>query len=134
MFPIPSKRKLSIVEIAKHWSREIEPPASPQELRDVISKAWWRGELIATDGASRLSILRGYYSRSAYFVAFAIPNIEEPPTSDLALNPYGAAMFVLHLPGRSVSMRICVSNLKQQPVNRKATRGFWFFIWRMPLV
>jgi hypothetical protein len=48
-------------------------------LRDVISKAWWRGELIATDGASRLSILRGYYSRSAHFVAFAIPNIEEPP-------------------------------------------------------
>src|SRR6516162_9482713 len=79
MFPIPSERKLSVVEIAKHWSREIEPPASPQELRDVISKAWWRGELIATDGASRLSVLRGYYSRSAKFIAFAVPNTEEPP-------------------------------------------------------
>ena len=79
MFPIPSERKLSVVEIAKYWSREITPPASPQELRDVISKAWWRGELIATNGASRLSVLRGYYSRSAHFVAFAVPNIEEPP-------------------------------------------------------
>ena len=37
-----------------------------------------RGELIATNGASRLSVLRGYYSRSAHFVAFAVPNIEEP--------------------------------------------------------
>jgi hypothetical protein len=35
--------------------------------------------LIATNGASRLDVLRGYYSRSAHFVAFAIPNIEEPP-------------------------------------------------------
>jgi hypothetical protein len=79
MFPIPSNRKLSVAEIAEYWSREITPPASAQELRDVISKAWWGGELIARNGASRLSILRGYYSRSANFVAFAIPDIEEPP-------------------------------------------------------
>jgi hypothetical protein len=79
MFPIPSERKLSVVEIAKHWSREIDPPALAQELRDVISKAWWRGELIAANGASRLSVLRGYYLRSAKFIAFAIPNTEEPP-------------------------------------------------------
>jgi hypothetical protein len=79
MFPIPSERTLSPVEIAEYWSREITLPASPQELRDAISKAWWSGELIATNGASRLDVLRGCYSRSANFIAFAIPNIEEPP-------------------------------------------------------
>ena len=78
MFPIPSERKLSVVEIAEHWSGEIEPPASAQQLRDVISKAWWCGELIAANGASRLSVLRGYYLRSAHFIAFATPNAEEP--------------------------------------------------------
>jgi hypothetical protein len=79
MYPIPSERKLSVVEIAKHWSREIDPPALAQELRDVISKAWWRGELIATNAPSRLSVLRYYYLKSAKFIAFAIPNTEEPP-------------------------------------------------------
>ena len=79
MFPIPSERKLSVVEIANYWSREIEPSASPQELRDVIGKAWWCGELIAANGSSRLSVLRGYYSRSAHFVAFAIPDVQEAP-------------------------------------------------------
>lgn len=73
MFPIPSERKLSVVEVAEYWSREIKPPASAQELRDVISKAWWRGELLATNGASRLSVLRGYYARSAKFVALPSP-------------------------------------------------------------
>lgn len=79
MYPIPSERTLSVVEIAKHWSRQIEPPASAQELRDVISKAWWRGELIAAKGASRLSVLHGYFLRSAKFIAFVVPNMEESP-------------------------------------------------------
>lgn len=79
MFPIPPERKLSFAEIANYWSREIEPSASPQELRDAISRAWWRGELIATNGLSRLSVLRAYYSRSAPFIAFVIPDAEEPP-------------------------------------------------------
>jgi hypothetical protein len=79
MFPIPSERKLSVVEIAKHWSRQIEPPAPAQELRDAISKAWWSGELIAANSPSRLSVLSHYYLRSAKFIAFAVPNTEEPP-------------------------------------------------------
>jgi hypothetical protein len=78
MFPIPSERKLSFVEIANYWSREIEPSASPQELRDVLSKAWWRGQLVAANGSNRLSILREYYLRSANFIAFVIPGMEEP--------------------------------------------------------
>jgi hypothetical protein len=79
MFPIPSERELSIIDIALYWSREISPPASAQELRDTISKAWWSGDLIATNSPSRLSVLRHYYSRSAKFIAFIIPNTEEPP-------------------------------------------------------
>jgi hypothetical protein len=79
MFPIPSERKLSAVEVAEYWAREIRPPASPQELRDCISKAWWRGELIATDAPTRLSVLRQYYLRSATFIAFAIPEADEQP-------------------------------------------------------
>jgi hypothetical protein len=79
MFPIPPERKLSFAEVANYWSREIDPSASPQELRDLISKAWWRGELIAANGLSRLSVLRSYYSRSAPFIAFVIPDAEEPP-------------------------------------------------------
>jgi hypothetical protein len=73
MFPIPSARKLSLAEIADYWSREIQPSASPQELRDVLAKAWWRGELIAANGSSRLSVLREHYLRSADFTTFAIP-------------------------------------------------------------
>jgi hypothetical protein len=79
MYPIPSERKLSVVEIAKHWSREIKPPAPAQELRDDISKAWWRGELVAPNAPSRLGVLQHYYLMSAKFIAFAIPNTEEPP-------------------------------------------------------
>jgi hypothetical protein len=79
MFPIPSDRKLSVVQVAEYWSREITHPASAQELRDIISKAWWRGELVAANGASRLSVLRGYYLRSAKFIAFVIPDMEESP-------------------------------------------------------
>jgi hypothetical protein len=79
MFPIPSERKLSVVQVAEYWSREITPPASAQELRDTIGKAWWRGELAATNGSSRLGVLRGYYSRSVKFIVFVIPDVEELP-------------------------------------------------------
>ena len=79
MFPIPSEQNLSLVEIADYWSGEIMPPRSAQDLRDVITKAWWSGELTAANSPSRLSVLRGYYLRSANFIAFAIPNSEEPP-------------------------------------------------------
>jgi hypothetical protein len=76
--PIPAEQTLSVFEISKYWSSQIKHAASPQELRDEIGKAWWRGELIAANGSSRLSVLRGYYLRSVHFVAFAFPNAEEP--------------------------------------------------------
>jgi hypothetical protein len=49
------------------------PSASPEELRDVLAIAWWRGELVDAFGSSRLSVLRKYYLRSADFTALAIP-------------------------------------------------------------
>ena len=79
MFPIPSGRKLSFFEICKYWSREIKPSASSQELRITLSKAWWRGELVAENGPSRLNLLRGIYSTRADFIAFIIPDETEPP-------------------------------------------------------
>jgi len=75
----PSERKLSVVEIAEYWSREIRLSAPPQNLRDVIGKAWWSGDLIAANSPSRLSVLRHYYLAPAEFIAFAVPDTEEPP-------------------------------------------------------
>jgi hypothetical protein len=79
MFPIPSGRKLSFIEIGKYWSREIKPSASSQELRITLSKAWWRGELAAANGPNRVDLLRALYSTCADFLAFIIPNETEPP-------------------------------------------------------
>ena len=51
----------------------------PDLASAIIRKWYWRGELIAANGSSRLSTLRGYYSPSAHFIAFAIPGIQEAP-------------------------------------------------------
>jgi hypothetical protein len=79
MFPIPSGQTLSFTDIANYWSREIKPSASPRELRDKISEAWWRGELVAANGPSRVHLLRSLYSKCADYIAFAIPGAPEPP-------------------------------------------------------
>jgi hypothetical protein len=83
MFPIPFGRKLSFIEIGKYWSREIRPSASSQELRIALSKAWWRGELLAANGPNRLDLLRALYSTCADFLAFIIPDETEPPQTKL---------------------------------------------------
>jgi hypothetical protein len=79
MFPIPSGRNLSFIEIGKYWSRDKSSYASSEELRITLSKAWWRGELVAENGPSRLNLLRALYSICADFLAFIIPNETEPP-------------------------------------------------------
>lgn len=78
MFPIPSGRTLSFIEIGKYWSRDRSSFASSEELQITLSKAWWRGELVAENGPSRLNLLRALYSTCADFIAFAIPDVEEP--------------------------------------------------------
>jgi hypothetical protein len=86
MFPIPSGRKLSFIEIARYWSREIKPSASPDELRTTLGKAWWRGELAAANGPSRLNLLRAIYSTCEDYIEFVIPDLPAPPTTRLLDN------------------------------------------------
>lgn len=83
MFPIPSGRTLSLIDIAKYWSREIKPSASPHELRDTLSRAWWRGELVAANGPSRVDALRALHSKCADDIAFVAPGTPEPLHSRL---------------------------------------------------
>jgi hypothetical protein len=81
MFPIPSGQTLSFIDIADYWSREIKPSASQHELRSTISKAWWRGELVAANGPNRVQLLRALYLKCAECIAFSIPGAPEPPCS-----------------------------------------------------
>jgi hypothetical protein len=62
MFPIPSGRKLSFIDTGKYSSRDRSSFASSEELRITLSKAWWRGELVAENGPSRLNVLRANIS------------------------------------------------------------------------
>jgi hypothetical protein len=80
MFPI-SEQTLPFIDIAQYWSREIYPRASPLELRDTMSKAWWRGELVPANGPSRVNLLRALYAKCTDHIAFAIPGLPEPPIS-----------------------------------------------------
>jgi hypothetical protein len=57
MFPI-AKAALSIENIANYWSREIDPPASKNELLDNLVSAWWLGELRGDSVHSRLQLLK----------------------------------------------------------------------------
>jgi hypothetical protein len=83
MFPIPPGRKLSFIEIAEYWSGEIKPPTRPQVLLIAIGQAWWRGELVAANGPSRLKVLRTLYSTCTDSIAFIIPDMTVPPQSKL---------------------------------------------------
>jgi hypothetical protein len=60
MFPIPSEQRLTLAKIAKYWAGYITPRVDPRELLDILVKAWWQNDLIAT-GASRVDILRSLY-------------------------------------------------------------------------
>jgi hypothetical protein len=60
MFPI-GDATLSFREIANYWSREIQPPASRNELLRVLESAWWLGEIRGNSRLSRLEFLKGMY-------------------------------------------------------------------------
>jgi hypothetical protein len=57
VFPIPSNQRLPFLKIADYWSREMKPSANSDELFDLLVKAWWRGELVAS-GAERVNVLK----------------------------------------------------------------------------
>ena len=56
--------RLSIADITNHWSQEIQPSTSREELLDVLEATWWRGELRTNGPLTRLSVLKSMY-RSA---------------------------------------------------------------------
>jgi hypothetical protein len=56
MFPI-SKEKLILRDIANYWSREIRPPATADELLNLMVRAWWLGELVG-DTSPRVELLK----------------------------------------------------------------------------
>jgi len=78
MYPIPAKQKLTLLDIADHWSREIEPPMGPSEVLDGLIKAWWRGELTAANGPSRPEMLRALYKNYQDRIKFVPPGLDEP--------------------------------------------------------
>jgi hypothetical protein len=60
MFPLSAER-LSFLEIAKYWAREIQPPASQNELLAKLESAWWRGEIVGISPTTRLDCLATMY-------------------------------------------------------------------------
>jgi hypothetical protein len=81
VYPIPAKQRLSLWDIADHWSREIRPRREPWEVRDDLVKAWWRGELTAANGPSRPEMLRLLYKSYQDRIAFSAPGLGEPVSS-----------------------------------------------------
>jgi hypothetical protein len=77
MFPL-SEEKLSFLEIAKYWSREIRPPASRDELLATLEAAWWRGEVVGKSPRTRLQLLQIMFglreSQSYQGIVFVTPN------------------------------------------------------------
>jgi hypothetical protein len=78
MFPIASKHPLSFVEVANYWRREIKPAATFNEVLNLLSGGWWRGDLVA-DGAHRADLLRFLFLHYSDVIVFAVPGFPEPP-------------------------------------------------------
>src|SRR5690348_6276848 len=78
MFPISSKRELSFEEIAAYWSREITPRTSFDEVLNLLSKAWWRGDLVGS-GPNRTDLLRTLYELHCDRIVFAVQGVTETP-------------------------------------------------------
>lgn len=83
MFRI-SEDKLSIRDITDYWSREIQPPASPNELLACFERAWWRGEINASQ-ITRLELLKRLFksmrSRETPSIVFITP--EDTPPAEI---------------------------------------------------
>jgi hypothetical protein len=85
MFPIPADEKLSLFDIADYWAKEVTPRCTPIELLILLAKAWWRGDLLADNGPTRVKVLRALYTsfpdRIAFYVAGAAenPGVRELP-------------------------------------------------------
>jgi hypothetical protein len=79
VFPVPSSQPLSFPEVADYWSREMKPPASRDELFELLVKAWWRGDLVAS-GAQRVDVVKAIHKFPPSWVTFeANQEIKELP-------------------------------------------------------
>jgi hypothetical protein len=80
MFPL-SADKLSFLDIAKFWSREIQPLASQNELLAQLEAAWWRAEIIGD--FDRLKFLKTMFKKRKTLkgIGFVTPNDSGPPIS-----------------------------------------------------
>jgi len=61
MLPI-CRDKLPIEKVTDCWSREIQPPTSPEELVDFFERAWWRGELKTDGPLTPLALMKSMYT------------------------------------------------------------------------
>ena len=79
MFPVPADQKLSLFDIADYWAKEIAPRCTPVELLIFLARAWWRGELVADNGPTRLNVLRSLYACFSDRIAFYVAGTSEKP-------------------------------------------------------
>jgi hypothetical protein len=82
MFPI-DKDRLSFLEIAKYWSREIQSRASREELLARLEAAWWLGEIAGDAALSRLQFLKKMFESRRHYqhIVFVTENDPGPPIS-----------------------------------------------------
>ena len=80
MYPIPASRSLMLYEIADHWSREIEPRRTKEELIRDLGQALWRGEFTPTVGPTRLKLLISLFRTSRATLVFWVKGKRRPKT------------------------------------------------------
>lgn len=109
MFPI-GETTLSFEEISNYWSREITPPASSNELLDLLVSAWWRGEIRGNSRFTRLERLKRMFERMqdidrAAIVFLVGQDTNQSSTQEL---PHGSLRVdirpLLRVPSRDVSV------------------------------
>jgi len=74
-----SEKPLTLYQIADDWSREIQPARSLDELLNELVPAWWRGELHAVSGPTRLKLLKALFKTSRTEVPFWVKGEAPPP-------------------------------------------------------
>jgi len=75
------EKSLALFQIADDWSREIQPARSSDELLNELVTAWWRGELQAASGPTRLKVLSALFKTSRSEIPFWVDGEDAPQTS-----------------------------------------------------
>ncbi len=88
------EKSLTLFQIADDWSREIQPARSLDELLNELVKAWWRGELDAGSGPTRLKLLRALFKTSRAEIPFWVKG-EDPPQTSWELPDGGVEVLIV---------------------------------------